>query len=70
VGSARARAADKPGRRDDCRSSARRAELGPARSLAGEAFGSHFAFVGRARIAFGCSRSDLGLACCTRPSCG
>src|SRR3981081_3602946 len=26
----------------------RRAKLGPARSLAGETFGSHFAFVGRA----------------------
>lgn len=70
MGSARARAADKPGRSDDCRSSARGAELGPARSLAGEAFGSHFAFVGRAGIAFGCSRADLGLASGTRRSHG
>ena len=70
MGSARARAAHEPGRPDDCRSSARGAELGPARSLAGEAFGRHVAFVGRACITFGGYRADLGLACGTRRSCG
>ena len=68
MGSACRRAADKSGRPDDCRSTAGRAKLGSARSLAGEAFGGLFAFVGWARIALGCSRADLGLACGTRPA--
>lgn len=70
MGSASLSPADKPRRPNDCRSTAGRAKLGPGRSFASEALGSHFAFVGWARIAFGCSRADLGLACGTRPSRG
>jgi hypothetical protein len=67
VGSARRRASGRP---DDCRAAAGRAELGPARSLAGEDFGGLVAVVGWVRIAIGCSRADLGLARGGCPSAG
>jgi hypothetical protein len=70
MGSARRRAADQPGRPDDCRSAAGWAKLGPASSFAGEAVGGLVALVGWARIAIGRSRADLGLALGSCPSPG
>jgi hypothetical protein len=69
VGSAGCGAAGEPGRPDDCRPAVR-AQLGPTRSLPGEAFGGLFSVVGRARVAVGRSRAYLGLARGSRPSRG
>jgi hypothetical protein len=66
VGSARLSETDESGRPHDSGSATGRPQLGPAGCLAGEALGRYFAFVGYARIAFGSSRADMGLACGTR----